>query len=168
MPYKNKKTQNDYQNARMQRLRIAWLKDNGPCKKCGSSENLEVDHIDRTTKISHRVWSWSEQRRVAELAKCQVLCRACHINKTCDDLGERILVHGTVGRGYDRGCKCSACLGARAKQQREYRKVKRLAATAATSTHVNHVEKPDWTGGQYPTGPQSVPQTVSEHCVGLK
>lgn len=35
----------------------------------------------RTQKINHRVWSWAEARREAELAKCQILCHDCHVAK---------------------------------------------------------------------------------------
>jgi 5-methylcytosine-specific restriction endonuclease McrA len=62
--------------------RIAWLKSNGPCVKCGSCKNLEVDHRDPTTKVDHNLWTWREDRREAELAKCQVLCHECHREKS--------------------------------------------------------------------------------------
>lgn len=52
------------------------------CVKCGATEQLELDHIDRRQKKHHAIWSWSEKRREAEIAKCQVLCRECHIDKT--------------------------------------------------------------------------------------
>jgi hypothetical protein len=81
-PAKYAQYQRHYQNRRQRRLREEWLKANGPCKRCGATENLECDHIDRTTKDSHRIWSWSNARREAELAKCQVLCHECHLTKT--------------------------------------------------------------------------------------
>lgn len=59
------------------------------CAFCGSTENLELDHIDPTTKdpylrrkSNHFIWRWSEERRNAELAKCQVLCHPCHVEKS--------------------------------------------------------------------------------------
>lgn len=52
------------------------------CVQCGSTENLELDHIDRTTKIDHKIWSWTRVKREAEIAKCQVLCHDCHKEKT--------------------------------------------------------------------------------------
>lgn len=55
-----------------------WFVNNGPCVKCGSFEDLELDHINPNTKESHCVWSWSEERRNKELAKCQCLCNSCH------------------------------------------------------------------------------------------
>lgn len=70
--------------------RAKWFEENGPCAKCGSWDNLELDHIDRTTKVTHAVWSWSEKKRSEELEKCQVLCCDCHRKKSvqeCFDLG---------------------------------------------------------------------------------
>jgi hypothetical protein len=43
---------------------------------------LELDHKDHRQKVSHTIWSWSMERRDAELAKCQVLCHDCHLDKT--------------------------------------------------------------------------------------
>lgn len=62
--------------------------ENGPCRQCGSTEDLELDHIDPTTKISHAVWSWSEQRRAEELKKCQVLCHNYHETKTLKQVSD--------------------------------------------------------------------------------
>jgi hypothetical protein len=82
MAYSNPALQSKYQADWVRRRREAWLAANGPCRRCGSSERLEVDHVDPTAKTSHRIWSWSAERREAELRKCQVLCRACHKEKT--------------------------------------------------------------------------------------
>jgi hypothetical protein len=68
--------------------REKWIKENGPCRCCGSWKNLEVDHKDPSQKVHHRVWSWSELRRQEELKKCQVLCHDCHLRKTVVDLQE--------------------------------------------------------------------------------
>ena len=70
--------------------RKTWFDENGPCRECGSWENLELDHIDRTTKIHHAIWTWSEQRRSEELSKCQPLCYDCHKKKSvkeCFEIG---------------------------------------------------------------------------------
>ncbi|MEM1416560.1 MAG: HNH endonuclease [Myxococcota bacterium] len=56
------------------------------CVKCGSVERLELDHIDPAQKVTHSIWSWSQARREAEIAKCQVLCRRCHKRKTRDQV----------------------------------------------------------------------------------
>ena len=62
-----------------------WFDINGPCVLCGSNEELQLDHIDPQTKISHRIFTWSEERRLKELAKCRVLCWRCHKKKTATE-----------------------------------------------------------------------------------
>ena len=52
------------------------------CVQCGSKDRLELDHINPADKLHHRIWSWTEERRKAEIAKCQVLCHDCHKGKT--------------------------------------------------------------------------------------
>lgn len=84
MPYKDPSKQSSYQNEWLKNRRLKWLVENGPCIRCGSAEDLQVDHIDAGAKVTHRVWSWSNARRAAELAKCQVLCRSCHSRKTAE------------------------------------------------------------------------------------
>lgn len=67
------------------RIRTAWFAVNGPCRKCGVAENLELDHVEPGMKVSHNVWSWTPMRRELELQKCQVLCRHCHRYKTSSE-----------------------------------------------------------------------------------
>ena len=82
MPMATKEAQREYQRTWMAKRRSDWFSENGPCVVCGSWDNLELDHIDPQTKVSHRIWSWAKSRRNAELAKCQVLCTKCHDLKT--------------------------------------------------------------------------------------
>lgn len=77
-----RKIKQEQDRERISYRRLKWINQNGPCKNCGSSEKLEVDHIDPSTKISNTVWTWTEKRRNLELEKCQVLCRPCHIQKS--------------------------------------------------------------------------------------
>lgn len=80
---------------RLARLkREAWLNEKGPCRHCGSGNNLEVDHINPKEKISHNVWTWSEKKRNFELQKCQVLCESCHKKKTREDQIAQALMDG--------------------------------------------------------------------------
>ena len=82
MPFKTKHARALYQRRWENARREAWIRRNGPCVVCGSIEQLQVDHINPMLKITHRVWSWSKLRMEAELKKCQVLCVACHRDKT--------------------------------------------------------------------------------------
>lgn len=82
MPFKDPEVQRKYLRERCARLRRDWLLANGPCVDCDSWDQLEVDHVDSKTKITHRVWTWTEERRSLELAKCVVRCHDCHVQKT--------------------------------------------------------------------------------------
>lgn len=82
MPIKCRERRRAVQREWYARRRREWIDANGPCRRCASTIDLEVDHIDPSTKVDHRVWSWSPERRIAELRKCQVLCRHCHQAKT--------------------------------------------------------------------------------------
>jgi 5-methylcytosine-specific restriction endonuclease McrA len=78
------------------------------CVVCGTTQNLEVDHIDPSQKVTHRIWSWSAKRRAEELAKCQILCTEHHKEKTRAD--RPVPEHGTVSRysGVSK-CRCAEC-----------------------------------------------------------
>jgi 5-methylcytosine-specific restriction endonuclease McrA len=56
----------------------------GQCVSCGSTERLEFDHIDPSTKSYNigKMWSLSQAKLVSELDKCQLLCYDCHRVKT--------------------------------------------------------------------------------------
>lgn len=113
MPYVDPAVQNAYQRRRLAARRRAWLEVNGPCVQCGSTVNLEVDHIDPATKVDHKVWSWRRERREAELAKCQVLCVRCHRAKSLVESPppRRPQIHGV--RSYlKRRCRCASCIAA--------------------------------------------------------
>lgn len=55
------------------------------CATCGSTESLELDHVNPSQKLSHSIWSWSAARRETEIAKCQVLCAPCHSVKSATE-----------------------------------------------------------------------------------
>ena len=102
-------------------LREAWIAANGPCAICGSRERLEVDHEEPETKVSHRVWSWSQRRRDIELQKCQVLCSRCHKKKTRAWNNAKPIQHGTDGAYTRRRCRCGACREAHRVAKAAYR-----------------------------------------------
>ena len=77
--------QREYQRKWKARRRAEWFSDKS-CVKCGSTDRMEIDHIDPATKVHHQVWTWAKQRRDAELKKCQVLCHKHHLEKTKVDM----------------------------------------------------------------------------------
>lgn len=82
MGYKDRAKKQKYQREWVRRNRQEWIAANGPCIDCGTWNNLEVDHVDATSKVSHRIWSWSKPRREIELNKCVLRCTSCHQTKT--------------------------------------------------------------------------------------
>lgn len=77
MPYKDLAAQRAYQRDWMRRRRAMYMHDKR-CGFCNADENLELHHLDPSQKEHHNIWSWSSERRKAEIAKCIVLCRDCH------------------------------------------------------------------------------------------
>lgn len=119
MPYSDPEKQRQYQRERNAGIRKDWLDKNGPCKICGNTDRLEVDHIDPTTKVDHKVWTWAKERREKELAKCQVLCYICHLAKSVVEKSKPV-THGTH-TGYSHyGCRCPDCTLAQREYQRAY------------------------------------------------
>lgn len=82
----------------------------GVCCRCGSTEDLELDHINRSEKlfeVSLAVYKrrLDDPELLAELRKCQVLCTRCHTKKS---VAERSVEHGG-GLSGKRNCKCELC-----------------------------------------------------------
>lgn len=116
MAYADPAKQRAYQAAWIAKRRAAFL-EGKTCAICGGVSGLEVDHLDPAEKVDHKVWSWAAKRREAELAKCQVLCRACHQEKTTAQTYPR-RKHGTLTMYKRGGCRCDACRGANAEYER--------------------------------------------------
>lgn len=70
-----------YQREWVAKRRAEWFADK-TCIDCGRSDALQLDHVDPSDKVTHRIWSWSKARRLAELAKCVARCGDCHLAKT--------------------------------------------------------------------------------------
>ena len=119
------------------------------CAVCGSIEDLELDHIDRSTKISNRIWSWSEPRRLAEIEKCQVLCAIHHKEKTrAENL--KSVTHGDYSRGYSRGCRCEACTECVAPHWRAYRAARASLESPGEFTLAKHRALNSANGDRHP------------------
>jgi len=100
----------------------------GKCRKCGSVEDLEFDHVNPRTKMFNMASSWtrSEDQIKAELKKCQLLCAECHKTKTLSE--RREARHGTIWRYKEHRCRCEDCTEAmreRWRKDNEGRKKKR-------------------------------------------
>ncbi len=110
--------------------RAEWFRGKS-CAFCGSTENLELDHIDKATKIDHKVWGWREDRRLAELAKCRALCRGCHISRHTAERSKP-LAHGTRNAHDSWKCRCAECLAWNAARCRRNRAARRGEARVRT------------------------------------
>jgi 5-methylcytosine-specific restriction endonuclease McrA len=98
MPYKDPAKQREFQARWIRERREQWITEQGGvCSNCGGVDRLQVDHIDPMDKATHRIWSFSAERRARELAKCRVLCHECH-NEVSSN------AHKLYPRGY-RGAK---------------------------------------------------------------
>ncbi|WP_079074766.1 HNH endonuclease [Streptomyces atriruber] len=123
MPYKDPDKQREYGRTWIRERRRAFFEDK-ECVNCGSRDRLELDHIDPSQKAEHSIWSWSKVRREAEIAKCQILCRPCHWEKTKAQMGWG--KHGTPSC-YKRGCRLPGCRTAYSAYRKELRNRKRKA-----------------------------------------
>ncbi len=97
----------------------------GKCVACGTTENLEVDHKDSKKKsfeVRRMLTTYSPQEIIEEIKKCQLLCRACHLEKSILERGQKPArgTHGTLS-SY-RYCKCELCRAANAKYHAARRK----------------------------------------------
>lgn len=92
----------------------------GKCVDCGSTESLEIDHIDWRTKsfTVGGLYGLSRLPEVyAEMDKCQLLCREHHAEKTKQDLAEQRrenlnyaeVRHGSKTCWMKTKCRCELC-----------------------------------------------------------
>ena len=106
----------------------------GKCVRCGTTERLEFDHIEPSTKEKPvtQIFNRSFDKLDIELAKCQLLCENCHTIKTAEDFAtgrikraykERILKHGTPSCYNNDGCRCDDCRKAHTEYWRTRRKL---------------------------------------------
>jgi hypothetical protein len=110
----------DYDQARYQAAKAKLIELlGGKCVRCGSSEDLQFDHVERELKefaITDR-WNRSPAELQAELAKCQLLCREHHLEKTRSEVG---VDHGG-GVSGKRNCPCGPCRARKSEYNRNHR-----------------------------------------------
>src|SRR4051794_33200913 len=98
----------------------------GKCALCASTEDLQFDHRDPTTKERNisAMWTCSEVRFLAELEKCQLLCLPCHQAKSANEATARSKqVHGTQWSYRHYKCRCPQCRAAHAAVARKSRSI---------------------------------------------
>jgi hypothetical protein len=72
-----------YQLTWMWRRRLTWILENGPCRWCGSVDDLVVSFRkpwEKTMKVAS-IWGRTDETRAEVLAECEVLCSECHRKK---------------------------------------------------------------------------------------
>jgi hypothetical protein len=94
------------------------------CIDCGSTDRIEYDHVDPSTKfksIVQMAYTSGEERFWAEVEKCVPRCHDCHMDKTLRDAGKTRATgrHGTTST-Y-RYCKCNECRAAAALYRKNLR-----------------------------------------------
>lgn len=121
-----KRDYNSWRKAhRIERKKWARSYLGGKCVQCGSKDNLEFDHIDPKTKLFNICSSdLSKDKLRDELAKCQLLCKRCHLKKTYTDWHEP--THGTPSMYTNYKCRCDECKRAWRVYFRSYRGKKRI------------------------------------------
>lgn len=116
----------EYFNTRRQKRRQKFYDLlGGSCAICGSTKNLQFDHMDPSTKkfrISIKIDS-PEEELLEELNKCQLLCSKCHKEKTLNnsEFGEKSQ-HGTIWRYKKYKCRCPKCRAAMSKYNKNRRR----------------------------------------------
>ena len=119
MPYKDTEKRRQYAREWVVRRRREFF-EGKKCSECSSTQDLEIHHEDPTQKVSHKIWSWSKQRRDEELKKCRVLCHKCH--KEISVASCRVAwEHGTPYGYRTHGCRCDLCTAAHRDYMREYK-----------------------------------------------
>lgn len=63
--------------------------DTPACRMCGTTDNLQFDHIDpkqKTDNVTKLLRSSTKEKVLAELDKCQLLCPGCNARKRSADM----------------------------------------------------------------------------------
>jgi 5-methylcytosine-specific restriction endonuclease McrA len=126
MPYYGDQKR-EYDRLRASTARAVWVAEQGGvCVKCGSSEQIEIDHVDPSAKEYKiaTIWSRKKEIREAELAKCQLLCYSCHKEKTITE-NIKEFEHGTFSMYQSRKCRCQECRAANAERCARQRYIKK-------------------------------------------
>jgi hypothetical protein len=121
----------DYQKKKyVERKDIYIQKLGGKCVLCSSTESLEFDHVDATTKsftFTTKIATLSIEKLNLEAEKLQLLCNKCHKEKTATSSDDGSVGHGQGSSGK-RNCPCAPCKAKKAEymksKQKQYNSVR--------------------------------------------
>lgn len=112
---------NRYHNSRQRAIQELG----GKCVGCGSTKDLQFDHVSRKNKKIRMsdIHSVNDKAVKRELKHVQLLCGDCHKAKTHDswDYGSNKPKHGTYWMYRKHGCRCKRCEKAYKEKLREWR-----------------------------------------------
>jgi len=119
----------------VKRYREEWVAANGPCAKCGSTEGLVAAYRDPASAVrrASTIWAQSVSVRLAELAKCHVICGQCYLDIQAAERRSRGFKHGTRSMYRKHGCRCDECRSwnsAHRKRERERASLVKLESRA--------------------------------------
>lgn len=106
----------------------------GKCVQCGSTESLQIDHIDPSTKSFTIANEWNRPiaRIMDELAKCQLLCWPHHLNKTAAEGSAGVpCSHQSRWCAREGRCELPECVARYEAWKDEYNAVRRDRRAAA-------------------------------------
>ena len=115
-------------NKRKERRSIALEMLGGKCVNCGTTDQLEFDHIDRETKQYNisAIYHYTLEVFINEVNKCQLLCKGCHIEKNIrEQIGRKPITenqHGTHNSYQVDGCRCHICTKFNSEYRKQYYK----------------------------------------------
>lgn len=107
------------------------------CARCPAVDDLDFDHIDPGTELFEIASGIQKRAEIfwAEVDKCQLLCRPCHLDKSREN-GElanrkKPLPHGTESGYLWHKCRCTPCKGAASAAQARRRAIRGVNRTGA-------------------------------------
>ena len=96
---RNRQQRNEYSKIKRREQRLRMIEHlGGKCVGCGTTEELQFDHIDRKDKRYSvtRKLGLSDEKLLPEVNKCQLLCKQCHEIKSTIDHDRKKLMEGMM------------------------------------------------------------------------